>query len=355
MFKPQKIALLEIGTSHDECLYAQVAYLKSRPNCRLTIYCSPIIAERIADWADPSEIQLLKQKLGWADFYRLYKHLKNGGFNKVIFNTGQGPHIRKLLLFPFPKSIEFISSIHNINRLETSRSQKAISRKVKKYFVLNDYLLKRLEERNYPDLHFSSYYAILYPSYPLLELDKKEEEVWIVIPGQVENQRRDYPALIKALSQNKPPKNIRFILLGASKHAHGDGAALQQEISAAGLEENFVLWSSFIDMDTFYSYIQMADFIMPLIHAQHSSGATYQNQVSGSYNLAFAFKKCLLMDHAYADIPDFKDSAQFYDPAHLDALLPSLAKVQSKDYYRLDKWSFYYQAANYWDFILKIR
>lgn len=353
MLQPIKIALVELGTSHDECLYAQVAYLKSRPRCEVMIYCSPKIAERIALWTDPKEIHLLKQKLKWSDFYRLYKSIKKGGFNKVIFNTGQGPHIRKLLLFPFPKRIEFISTIHNINRLETSRSQKAISRKVKKYFVLNDYLLQKLAVKNYPDLDFSSYYAILYPSYPLLDLEKEEGEIWLVIPGQVENQRRDYHSLITALSRNKPPQNIRFILLGASEHEHGDGSALKQEISEAGLEENFVLWSSFIDMDTFYSYIHMADFIMPLIHAQHSSGATYQNQVSGSYNLAFAFKKCLLLDCAYADILDFKDSAQFYDPKHLDVFINNLKQGPGDSYYRLDKWSFYYQAAKYWDFILK--
>jgi hypothetical protein len=351
MFKPQKIALIELGTSHDECLYAQVAYLKSRPKCSLRIYCSPKIAARIAPWADENEVEILKQKLGWKDFYRLYKNISKGQFNTVIFNTGQGPHIRKLLLFPFAKSITFIASIHNINRLETSRSQKAISRKVRKYLVLNDYLLKPLAEKNYPQLKFSSYYAILYPSYPELEIAKPAGEIWIVIPGQVENKRRDYPSLIQALTKEKPSKKLRFILLGISEHEHGDGILLKAEIEAAGLEENFMLWRDFVSMETFYTYVKKADYIMPLIHAEHGSGRTYQTQISGTYNLAFAFKKCLLMDEAYQDIEDFKDSAEFYQTSNLARFLNGLESTSHKKLYQLPKWSFYYQAEKYWNFI----
>jgi len=351
MLKPLKLALIEIGSSHDECLYAQVAYIKSRPNCSLRIYCSPKIARRIAPWADEQEVEVLKQKLGWRDFYRLFRSIKKGGFNTVVFNTGQGPHIRKLLLFPFPKSITFVASIHNINRLETSRSQKAISRKVHKYLVLNDYLLKPLAEKNYPQLEFSSYYAILYPSYPEVELEKAPEEIWIVIPGQVENQRRDYPALIEALKQADFPTNLQFILLGVSEHSHGDGASLKAEIAAAGLEQNFKLWSDFVSMETFYSYVKKADYIMPLIHTDHESGRTYRSQISGTYNLAFGFKKCLLMEEYYQDIEDFEDSALFYQKNDLGSFLKQLQATPSKSLYQLPKWSFYYQAENYLKFI----
>jgi len=351
MLKPLKLALIEIGSSHDECLYAQVAYLKSRPHCTLRIYCSPKIAARIAPWADEQEVEVLKQKLGWRDLYRLYRSIKKEGFTTVVFNTGQGPHIRKLLLFPFPKAITFVASIHNINRLESSRSQKAISRKVHKYLVLNDYLLKPLAEKNYPQLEFSSYYAILYPAYPEIELPKAPEEIWIVIPGQVENQRRDYPTLIEALKPGDVPAHLRFILLGVSEHAHGDGASLKAEIAAAGLEQNFKLWSDFVSMDTFYSYVKKADYIMPLIHADHDSGRTYRSQVSGTYNLAFAFKKCLLMENAYQEVADFKDSAVFYQKSDLSSFLKQLEASPSKSLYQLPKWSFYYQADRYLQFI----
>jgi hypothetical protein len=351
MLTAQKIALIELGTSHDECLYAQVAYLKSRPRCSIRIYCSPKIAERIAPWADDNEVEILKQKLRWKDFYRLYKSISKGRFNTVIFNTGQGPHIRKLLLFPFSKSINFIASIHNINRLETSRSQKAISRKVNKYLVLNDYLLKALAEKNFPKLRFNSYYPILYPSYPEVEIAKPPHEIWIVIPGQVENQRRDYPSLLKNLAEQKPPKHIRFILLGASEHSHGDGKLLKEQIQQAGLSVNFKLWPGFIAMNEFYTYLKMADFIMPLIHSNHSSGQTYRSQVSGSYNLAFAFKKCLLMDKAYREIEDFKDSAEFYDPDNLLEFIKALKPHDKQDLYQNQKWSFYYQSLKFWAFI----
>jgi hypothetical protein len=349
MLKAQKIALVELGNSHHECLYAQVAYLKSHPKCSIRIYCSPAIAELIAPWADSAEVEILRQKLRWPDYYGLYRKISKSEFNTVIFNTGQGSLIRKLLLFPFAKTISFVAILHNINYLETSRSQIAISHKVKKYLVLNDYLLQSLAKKSYPKLEFSSYYPVLYPSYPEVEIAKPLSEIWVVIPGQVENHQRDYPTLINSLIRQKPPVNIRFILLGDSQHE--DSQLLKDQIQQAGLSPNFKIWPDLIASDEFYSYIKLADFIMPLIHSNHSSGQSFQSQVSGTYNLAFAFRKCFLMDQAYKEIEDFKDSSEFYDPKNINEFLQTLKPHKKEDLYQNQKWSFHYQASKFWSFI----
>ena len=69
------------------------------------------------------------------------RYLIEKNIKEVIFNSADGIRIRNLLLFPFPKEMEFAGILHDSEKVIRSGNQKFINKKVKKYFVLNDYIL----------------------------------------------------------------------------------------------------------------------------------------------------------------------------------------------------------------------
>lgn len=297
----KKAALIEIGGSHDECLYSQLAFLKSG-GYETHLICSSNLEQQVADYTNADEklfIDFIDKDIisNWKKLGQLRNYIVHNTITTVIFNTSEGAHIRNFTLLPFPHNIQFAGTIHNAKKLHGSFSQSIISRRVKKYFVLHDYLLQYIPAKMRAQC--SSYYPIFFPNYPSVEhIDKKANDIWVCIPGQLEYKRRDYTALAKAIAETKTHLPLKFILLGKSKHRYGDGAAFENLVKELNIENYFVLWDGFIDNNTFYSYLQASDFIMPLIHKGAEGFDNYfKYQVSGSFNLAIAYKKprqCLL-------------------------------------------------------------
>ena len=50
-----KIALIEVGAMHDECLYSQIQFLKYK-NHKITLFCHADLEPRIKDFPDLSKI-----------------------------------------------------------------------------------------------------------------------------------------------------------------------------------------------------------------------------------------------------------------------------------------------------------
>ncbi|HEY4784421.1 MAG TPA: hypothetical protein VIH57_00165 [Bacteroidales bacterium] len=346
-----KIALIELDDSpHDVNFYSQVRFLKSVSNTHVTLICSDALKERLGLYNNlVDNIQFVKKKLGIFDLLRLRKYLVNERFDKVIFNTAHGNQIKILVSMPFPKYMEFIGISHYPDKFKTSNSQKLISRRVKKYFLLNDYLLQDIGSN--PGLKISTTYFIFYPELAKIPLGKKNDEIWICIPGVVEFYRRDYESLLKEIERKGLNSKVKFILLGSSKHKNGAGTPLKEIISGLGLDDHFKLWDGFVGLEEFYSYIHESDFIMPLIHPSHESFGVYKNQISGAFNLAFGFKKMLLMEESFRQYDDFKNNSVFYDVENILKTINSLELPDKKNVYKEDKWSFDFQANKYWELI----
>lgn len=346
-----KIALVELDDSpHDVNLYSQIKFLKSVNPTFVALICSKALEERLVCYQPlVDKIHLVQKKLNFWGIIKLRNLIIAEGFDKVIFNTAHGNQIKILLSFPFPKSIEFLGVLHYPDKLEHSNSQKMISKRVKKYFLLNDYLLQDLKHS--PKLNIQTTYFIYYPELKTLPVQKKEGEVWICVPGAVEFNRRDYVGLIQSIGKIGLDKKIKFILLGNSQHKNGDGTPLKQMLAEFGLQDNFMLWNSFVGLEEFYSYIRKSDYIMPLIHPDHESFNIYKNQISGSYNLAFGFKKMLLMENSFRDYSDFKANAIFYSMDNIADTVNGLQIPQMEDLYTENKWAFDFQANKYWELI----
>jgi hypothetical protein len=349
-----RIALVELGGSHDECLYSQVRFLKSHPDVHLTLILHPDLKDRAAYFDGVDATHYAKVRSGFAGFRDLY-HLKNyvieQGIEKVILNTAQGSLMGRWMRLRFPSNIQFYGTLHNISKLRGSHSQSRINRRVKTYFVLNDYLLERAQEWAPKGIGFQTYYPIFFPDYPDVPLEKEADEIWITIPGQVEFKRRDYEGLFQSIKRFGIPPRLTFILLGRCEHQHGDGHKVKEWIHELGENAHFKLWDDFIDLETYFSYINASDYILPLIHPDDVSSEVYANQITGAFNLAFGFKKTLLMERSFESYEDFKDTALFYDVPEMLEQITHLTTNGQKASYQLPKWSFEKQVNDYWEII----
>lgn len=349
-----KIALLEIGDSHDECLYGQIKILNSQPKNQITLICCEKLRQNTSffDGVKNRHFVTFREGLSeWIDLFKLYLFIEKQKFDKVLINTAQGARVKKMMLFPFRKRTLFVGILHNLKKLENSTGQRIISNRIKRYFVLNDYLLSIANSSKHTDLQFTSYYPIFFPDYPTSDIQKPDNETWICIPGQVELKRRDYESLFEGIRNTPIREGIKFILLGRCEHEHGNGAFVKAKIKELGIENRFMLWDSFVDSETFYTILEQSDFILPLIHPQHDSFSLYTNQISGSYNLAFGYKKILLMEESFRKHSDFTDNSIFYNLDSMLVTVNSAKKDAIRDPYTQEKWSLKYQSANFLSFI----
>lgn len=348
-----KVALLEIGTSHDECLYSQIKFIKSEKKYHLTLIANNVLADNIKNYDLVDKINLIDVGEGTSQLLNLWKlrnKLISEKFDKVIINTAQSGVVKNLMLMPFPKKIEFIGVLHNTKKLIKSFSQKLISRKIKKYFVLSDYLLEKSKSISETKFKFESFYPIYFPQHEKVDLKKLNSEIWIAIPGNIEFKRRDYLSLFDSIDKFGLNKNIKFILLGNINNGKEDSKIIKNKIQSMNLKESFVTFNSYVDIDTYYSYLEYSDFILPLIHIDPNKDTTYKYRISGAFNLAFGFKLPLIMENYFKEFDDFKDNSIFYSPDNMIEIINNI-KISKTNVYTENKWDFEFQKHKYLKFI----
>lgn len=339
----KKVAIVELSNSHDECIYSQIKFLQSDSTYYITLICNATIANRLQSNMSDVKVKKLEVRRGVSlpfDIIRLHSYIIKNRFEKVIFNTATGNIIKLLMLLPFPKSIEFIGIIHNIDKLTGSANQNIITRKVKKYFVLSEYLKANSPQR----YNIEYFYPMFFAESETVQIEKSEDEIWICIPGQIERKRRDYEGLFAQLEVHKLEQHIKFILLGS-----GDSAFINSNIEKLGLANQFIWWDNFVGTPVFENYLKKSDYILPLIHGDHKSFLLYENQISGTFNLAYGYGKPMLMEESFVNLNDFEGSI-FYKLDNLISVINSLNKKVTNPYIS-NKYSFDYQKRKYINFI----
>lgn len=307
----KKVAIFEIGGSHDECILSQVIALKNA-GCSVVFCGTSEMFHRnlkFVEWFDSfHEVQLPKTMFG--DFFeirRLNRWFLENAIDIVIANTAQGGHVRNLCLTA-AKRIKFFGIIHTIKMLDGSFTQKVISRKIKNYFVLNDQLKSIIGNKN--GLVINSFYPLDFPTFDLV-IDKGSNEFWVTIIGGVENRRKDLSGFIQ-LAKNATT-NIKFIFLGKSDRNHPDVKAFIEQIESNELANRVKLFFEFIDQELFDGYLKKTDCILPLIHPGTPSSEEYfTRQIPGAINVAFGYKIPMLIHERYANWQDFSSGVLFY-------------------------------------------
>lgn len=321
-----KISLIELGGSHDEVLYTQAALLKSAKH-QVLIIASESLRKRIESFDKVDKFIFLEKSKGFGSDFSLARNIqriiKTESIDKVIFNTAHGKLVRDVVLFPNRK-VEHIGIVHNIRKLSKSLNQQIISLKIKKYLVLNEYMLEN--QRIPKSLQLNYFYPIIFPFYKKVEINKPNDEMWICIPGLVEKKRRDYEGLLKLLRSSNPGENVKFILLGrfANEKEHSEIIA---HIKFLKMENRFVLFDRFIKHDEFHSYLAESDIILPLLHPDGERFHEYsQIQISGSFNLAFGHQKPMMLVDYFQKYNIFRETSFFYTKDKMIDLITQLSE-----------------------------
>lgn len=353
---PYPAALIELDNSHDECLYSQLLFLKAG-GYEVLLICSDRLRPQVAPYSALAETLFLPTTEGneWQKLkilWRIRGELIRRAIRLVVFNSAHGRHVRNLLWFPYPAEMRFFGTLHGINKLRRSATQAAISWRMNGYFLLNDYLNSNLAHVPHRGLRFAVFYPIFFPQYAAPQaIHKPKDAFWIAVPGQVEQIRRDYERLIRAFAQLsfKPP--CRFLLLGRSGHTAGSGDPLKALCASLGVSDYFQFWDTFLENSEFHEYLRLSDIVMPLIHPGNEGYRKYlRYQITGGYNLAFAYRKPLLMLEDFKQYADFQENAVFYA---LDTLADTLAHLEQRtralqpQLYQHEKWTFAAQSQRY--------
>ena len=360
MTDKKKIALIELTTYHEECLYSQLKFL-SDSNYSVTLILNPkntknthsygLNLENIKFFDPRGTSNFIKRLINWVS---LYQYIIKNSFDIVIFNTASSNKETIALSYFLPNRVARVGIIHNLRKLNQSTSQKIISKKLKNYYVLSDFLINSVEIDD-KSLQLHSFYPIFFPNYQQQKTIKKNGGFWICIPGELNYNRRDYDIILNALSKLDKAKKIKIIILGKLDRTKPASILFLQKIEQLGLEEYFISFSGFIENNVFHSYIKESDFIMAPVSVAEKHYLKYK--ITGAYNLAFAYKKPLICPQELNLIPDLKANSYFYENADSLAKLfnsienGSLKKLQL---YQDEKWSYNVQQKKYIETLNKI-
>ncbi len=352
----KKVVVAEFGTSHTELLYSHYQMLQASDYEVIGFFNESIKAQIPACYQE--NYFFSEKEAIWRVCFRLLRFMRANKVKLLIDNTAHSNYLRFLSLWTYflGASFKIVGVCHFFQNLSQSKSQKLISLKVKKYWVLNSLFLEG-SSKLLKGLNIVPWYPIAEDkSLAVTGINKPQDSLWVAIPGALIYSRRDYDFLLKVLieeGESLSDKNIRFLLLG-NIHTQ-DGAHLLAQIRQYALEGYFMYFDTYLSEDLMSAYLQASDCVLPLLHpSQVSAHQEYLNhKISGAYNLAFKHQKVLLMEQAFANFEDFQNYALLYELTNFGKLLKSLSLdknlllAQQSLYQKRDKMNLAYQLKQY--------
>ena len=358
IMEKETIALIELGGSHDECLYSQVLFLKKYRIPVQVILFNDHLA-RMEAYPEVDTWKTFTRPAGWlAEWrlvFRLLAYLKGQGIRKAVLNTAEGNIIRKLCLAP-GRYTAFSGILHLSSKLRTSRSQKIISRKVSKYFVLADFIRDNVRKAD-ASIRVEHFYPIYFPVEKAAGKEIEQPgDYRVCIPGAVDFARRDYQSLLDEMLDAEVPPGLQFVLLGRTSNK--DGKELLARIKGLGLDHCFTLFDTFIPHRRFYDEMQKAWIVLPLITPRCMDYQDYMDhKITGSFNLAYGFRLPMLMHESFAGTRIYRETSLFYGESKLLGTIrqcledPAPLKAIKKRMAEKTDFGFDYQAEKYIGFI----
>ena len=342
-----KVALIEISESHEECLYSQLRFLQAgghttdlylHPNHRAGIDAYRNLAASVT-WITPGR--------GLAGAFRLSRRLAR--YDRVLFNTASSSKfVRNLCVFLLACDVPCFGILHDTRRLDSSFTQRLISRKIKDYFVLSDALANTGAKS--AQVRLCGFYPVYFPEYRHSVPRAPGGTIRICIPGRISSARRDYAELFQSLSGPDTPENLEFILLGRLDPHSETGSEILGHIRNLGVQHRIRTFDRFLDNGEFHAWVKSSDYLMPLIPRD---GKYLVHKISGGMNLAYAYRKTLLCSAEFRGYPDFEENAVWYQPEALASFWQVLATAvpQPDNAYADPKWDFGFQAQKYLGFL----
>jgi len=318
------VLLLEIGGSHIECMYSYLHLLKKK-NHQVHLACNQKLVALFPEQDQLDGLLMLNNKFSFSEqikaFFQIRNYIQKNNITHLVINTCELKIIRNLFLF-IPKKVNCTGLVHNAKKLEKSVTfTKLLSIKMKKYLVLGDFLLKNIQP--FHQFQVQSFYPIYFPKATNSNVQKPDGAYWICIPGGASHERRDYLLLIEALSKIALPIQIKFIFLG--KYYLNDIVS-KSTTESDWWKNHIITFNEEVPYDIFHQYIQLSDFILPLIKMQNDTMYGLA-RISGSFNLGLGYKKPFLLPENYQANTDLLPYALYYK--NTDQLLDLIATSYS--------------------------
>jgi len=354
----KEILLAEFNKSHTEVLHSQILFfLKKKYHVNLWI-------NKEAEFEDVynGKVKIIREdtkvsSLNIGLLYKVVRFIQRNKIKKVVLNTAHGILIRNLCLLLMNSNVEVIGVIHQAHKLIKSSTQKIISKKIRKYFVLNDYVKEYMNNLQQNTYRINSFYPVFFHNNESNN-SNVNDKIIITVPGNVIQNRKDYLFLLRSIItlDKELKEKFQFIFLGTASKS--ESAEVFNLINKNKLEESFVkIYKKRVPENEFIDMLQHSDYIMPLIHpSSHSYNEYMATEISGAFNTAFAFKKPLLMYGSFKKFEDFKKFAVFYDEKSFESLLERISKHDltkeiKKNYLNYRKFDLDFQTENYIKFI----
>lgn len=354
MEQKQHIVIIELENSHDECLYSQVLFLFESKH-KVSMILSPHAYENTKNFHHRCEnVVQFQLSSAFGDHRKMIRRIKetckNWGVDQLVFNTAQGSFVRDFCFFSLFYKKRILGVLHTIKKLEGSFTQRIISLKIKRYFLLSNILLDKIDSKKRRGI------GVFYPLFFNYSPKKPERSNTfnILLPGGVERRRKDLDGLIKCIKANEIPTHWKFIFAGKSKPEDDIYQALKQLVKAKNLSTQFHFFETFIPTIAYFNLIDEAAIILPLIHPNTPSNEEYlTRQISGAFNLAYGFKTPMLIHEAFNEYQEFQASSFFYNAETLiETLLeldqnPDLIQTKSGAIQVYPLFHFEHQQSNY--------
>lgn len=342
---PARIALVELASSHDECLLTQIHALKSI-NCWVLLVTNELVRERnqhleqlVDEWilvdhrGENKRKGLTGAAIGDALIIRrLMRTLKQKDVDKVVFNTAQGGHVRNACLFSLFRKMEFIGVVHTTRKFQGSFTQRMIHLKIKKYFVLGEFLrddvasaplshldfvsisgsaaAERSRSHRKPNIQISHFYPIDFPK-SNGEIEIREDQTHIALIGAVETRRKDLDGFLSLIKQCDD--SIHFHFLGKADPQHSEVIRLKDQLKSMGRSKHVTFHDSYINFDTIDEILRKSSAVLPLIHPNTPSSEEYfRHQIPGAMSIALGYHLPLLMHDDYRTIDELKAASIYY-------------------------------------------
>lgn len=315
----KKLLYIEISTAHTEIIWSFVEALSNEYVVHLLINEKSL--PRIQHLSDKIMIATLRESHFLGDIIAYKNKFKP---DLILLNSAQGRRIRDLSLRLFFDKTPIVGVHHNAENLYKSFTQKIIHFKIKKYVVLANFIKEHLKDKT--KVKIEVFYPLSYQKIQAKPLDSQLK--YIAIPGVLEQDRRDYFGFIEIIKehQQKLDPNLKFVLLGNSKNH--DGPQVLRLIQQNNLQDRFILFNSYVEDDLMLSYAQSCIAIMPLMHpGTRWFDKYFETKISGSYNLAFAFDKVLLMHEIFRGKNEFRQHGIFYNQKNFSSVVESLTSL----------------------------
>lgn len=354
----KEILIIEFEKTHTEIIHSQILFLLSA-GYKISLWLNEevefedVYNGRVKIIRIKTEQSSLNLKL----LYKVLKFLKQNKIHRIVLNTAHGILIRNLCFVLLRKKVEVIGVLHQAHKLFKSSTQSIISKKIKKYFVLNDYVKDFVVKETGNKFKTESFYPIFFNRLSTIKR-KNAGKITITIPGNVIQIRKDYVFLVKQLLNlsDELKNKFQFIILGRATEK--ESSEMLHLIKENKVGENFIkIYRDYVSTEEYDTVIEDSDFIMPLIHPTgHSYNEYLSTEISGAFNTAFGYKKPMLMYESFSKFEDFKKFSLFYNENNFQYILKELTQKNlsediTRQYENYPKFDFEFQAKRYIKFI----